>query len=120
MPEEVAGVMNQRATSLAPQNTGVSSFDAHVDRVIGSSSQEGWEYQEKRDAIKRSVLQANPGARREDLSAVGEGDWEIMPKPLTEKVKRARTINALAMQSGRYLVDGKPSKRSRNPSGGGE
>ncbi len=103
MPEGVAGVFVQKAKGgPVPQNTGISSYDVHVDRVIGVSAEDGWGFQEKRDAVKREVLHQNPGAILRDLSHNTDGTWEVMPSKVKQRTYRGRLINEQAMESGQY------------------
>lgn len=106
MPEEVAGVFKQAVQGgPVPQNTGVASFDAHVDRVIGTSAEDGWAFQESRDSVKRRVLQQHPNAKSSDLSSTPDGEWEIMPERVKQRTYRARLINHQALSGGHYVKD---------------
>lgn len=105
VPETVAGVFNQTPDGPVPQNTGVSSFDLHVDRIIGASAEKGWAFQDGRDKEKREVLREHPEADTSDLSEAPDGEWEVMPPEVKQRTLRARLINSKAMESGRYRSD---------------
>ena len=102
MPTEVAGVFRQQTTSMNPQNTGVSSFDHHVDRVVGKSADEGRAFQDHRASVKRAVLRSNPGATRQDLTELPDGTWDVMAPEVKTQQAAGRIINNAAMRLGRY------------------
>jgi len=103
MPTSVEGVFHQEAKGIGPQNTGVSSFDSHVDRVIGVSSNDGWKHQAQRAALKEQVLRGNPGVSAADLTELPDGSWEVMDPGSKQYQERGRVINKLAMDSGKYI-----------------
>jgi hypothetical protein len=98
MPETASGVFKQMAKGPGPQNTGVSSFDAHVDRVIGQSAAQGWAKHEERQADKQEVVEAT-GANPHALARNPDGSW----RPLTDEERgvqvRAQKINSLAIST---------------------
>lgn len=97
MPSTVSGVFVKDVTGPGPQNTGLSAYDAHVDRVIGKSAAQGWAVQEKRVADKREVLRDNPGATGHDLSQNPDGSWKVLTPEERGFQDRALTINSKAM-----------------------
>lgn len=97
MPEDLNGVFNQTVNGPGPQNTGLSSLDAHIDRVIGDSARQGWETVDKRIAAKRKVLRET-GAKSETLSRNPDGSYRVR-KPEEQAVhERAVSINQLALE----------------------
>ena len=103
IPEDVAGVFVQKVQKgPQPQNTGLASFDGHVDRVIGSSAEDGWAFQEGRDKVKREVLRQNPGTKNSDLSKNVDGTWDVMPAKVKQRTYRSRLINEAALASGKH------------------
>ncbi len=99
MPTDVSGSFNQTAKGPGPQNTGVASFDAHIDRVIGQHAKQGWEAEDKRREEKRRVLRQSPGAKSEDLSMNPDGTYRVRPKQEKELHERAVTINDMAQRA---------------------
>ena len=98
MPKDVGGVFEVKSNGPAPQNTGISSFDAKVDRVIGQHAKQGWEAEDKRRAAKRKVLTTS-GAKTEDLSMNPDGSYRVR-KPDEKAVhERAVAINNLATKT---------------------
>ena len=99
MPETVSGIFVKDVNGPGPQNTGIASLDAHVDRVIGKSAAQGWEAHELRKADKQQALHSSPGADPYSLTQRPDGSW----RPLTTEERgtqvRAQTINSLAVSS---------------------
>lgn len=81
-----------------PQNTGVSSLDNDVDRVVGKDAEERWKVYDQRDALKRSILRSNPGKHSNDLSMLPDGRYRVMD-PGEKKTKRNyRAFHNLAVK----------------------
>lgn len=99
MPSQVSGVFHQTATGPGPQNTGVSEFDAHVDRVIGDHAQQGWKVAEQRVGVKRKVLARHPGAKGLDLSRQLDGSYQILSPEARGVMERSLEITHLAMEA---------------------
>jgi len=99
IPEDVAGVFNQSVTGPIPQNTGLTSFDGHTDRVIGVSAKQGWDEHEKRVRLKKRVLADNPGASPEALSRNPDGSYRLLAPEERGVHDRANAINSLAMKT---------------------
>jgi hypothetical protein len=94
MPDTISGVFNQAVKGAGPQNTGIHDLDTHIDRVIGRSSEQGWETIEKRNVEKQRILRGNPGKTKEDLAKSADGSYRIMQShemPIKDRV------NSLAM-----------------------
>jgi len=70
-----------------PQNTGVSSYDYNVDRIVGAEAKERWQAVEKREALKRGVVHDTPGATKQDLSVLPDGNYRVM-KPEEKRTTR--------------------------------
>ena len=99
MPETVSGVFVKDVTGPVPQNTGIHSLDAHIDRVIGQSAKQGWEAHETRLKDKAEVLRDNPDVSPHALTQAPDGSWRpLHPEERAVQV-RAQTINSLAMSS---------------------
>lgn len=99
MPKTVNGVFVQEVTGPVPQNTGLSAYDAHVDRVIGKSSKQGWEVQEQRQKDKAEVVRANPGVSPHGLSQNPDGSWRPLTKEERGVQQRVQIINGKALNS---------------------
>jgi len=98
LPETVTGTFDQDVQGgPVPQNTGVSQFDAHVDRVIGASAKKGWEVADQRVQLKRQVLGLYPDASGHDLSRNPDGSYRVMTEEERGVHERAMTINNTAM-----------------------
>jgi putative FmdB family regulatory protein len=100
LPEDVNGVFHQEISNgPVPQNTGISQLDAHIDRVIGQSAQQGWEVHNQRLSDKRQILRENPNVTGFDLSKNPDGSYKVL-KPEERAIhERANTINSLALSS---------------------
>jgi len=83
--------------TIRPQNTGVSSYDANVDRVIGDHAKGSYEQISKRHERKREVIRDNPGTSGHDLSRTDTGDYRILNKDERLAAETARNLNAEAM-----------------------
>ena len=97
MPATVKGVFVKDVTGPTPQNTGIHSLDAHIDRVIGKSATQGWVVQEGRVEIKREFLRQNPEATGHDLSQNPDGTWRVLSSKERGFQDRALTINSQAI-----------------------
>lgn len=99
MPSELNGVFNQTVDGPKPQNTGIHSLDAHIDRVIGQHAKQGWEAEDARRREKRRVLNHTPGAKTADLSLQPDGSYRVR-KPEEKAVHdRAVTIHLKAQEA---------------------
>lgn len=98
VPDSVGVVMGYEATTIQPQNTGVLSFDADIDRVIGSSAKLGWQAQSTREGEKDEVLRVNPDAEREDITANLDKSWGVLPKDYRVIRKNAERLNNAAIK----------------------
>ena len=98
MPEGMEGTFNQEVAGLGPQNTGVDQLDAHIDRVIGKSSQDGWKVVEDRVTEKRRVIQ-DAGVDGHALSRNPDGTYRPLTKEEQGVHERANAINTLAMDT---------------------
>lgn len=98
VPDGVGVVMGYEATSIQPQNTGVLSFDADIDRVIGSSSKLGWQAQSTREGEKEEVLRLNPDASKVDITANLDRSWGVLPKNYRVIRQNAARLNNAAIK----------------------
>ena len=108
VPEDVSGSFNQPVTGPGPQNTGLASLDANIDRVIGQSAQKGWAVADKRVKDKRRVLAETPGATGADLSRNPDGTYRVLAPEEKGVHDRANAINRTAMQKLQDLKSKKP------------
>lgn len=97
MPDKVSFSFKQKAGGIVPQNTGVSSFDAHTDRVIGSHSEESWQVIEERHREKKRILQANPGVSGKDISRTDDGEYRIMQPQERQASDTAKELHNTAL-----------------------
>ncbi len=109
MPEGVNGIFVKDVDGPGPQNSGIASLDAHVDRVIGKSAAQGWEAHELRKADKQQALQSNPDADPYSLTQRPDGSWRPLSKKERATQVRAQTINSMAVSS----LAGRRRPRSR-------
>ncbi len=96
LPASVAGHFRKDVTGAGPQNTGIADLDAHIDRVIGKSAEQGWAVQEQRADEKRQVM-ASTGVSGGHLSRTVDGEY--LPIGDAEKAahERALAIHTAAM-----------------------
>lgn len=94
MPTRVGAVFVRNVTGPVPQNTGLSAYDAKVDRVIGQSAKQGWDAHEERQGTKAEVLRQNPEADPHALSENPDGSYRVLQESEREVQVRAHTINA--------------------------
>ena len=83
---------------LGPQNTGVSAYDANVDRVIGDHAQTSWKSIDKRLSHKRKILNNNPSVSGFDLSRQKDGDYRVMSSKERKAAETARNLHQRAMK----------------------
>jgi hypothetical protein len=87
-----------RPGAPAPTNTGASTVDHDVDVIIGRDSELRLAEMHKRQDHKRSVMRANHLETGERLSRLDDGDYFVMTQEEQVAAKRARVLNADAMQ----------------------
>lgn len=90
---------NHETAGLGPQNTGVSSVDYDVDRVIGKDAQKRWAAYAKRDRRKQQVLAGNPTKTKRDLAVQeveGEIDYRVMSEDEVRSSRNTRAFHNLA------------------------
>jgi putative FmdB family regulatory protein len=80
-------------TIPTPTNTGMTSLDMEVDRVIAQDSAEKWKLINRRQRAKHEVLRENPDAVGTDLVRNAEGTYELMDSSYRElqKVRREKS-----------------------------
>ena len=84
--------------SVGPQNTGVSSYDSNVDRVIGDHSENSWQHIQKRHSRKRDVLRSNPNKTGFDLGRTMDNDYRVLKSEEREASETARGVHSKAIQ----------------------
>ena len=99
MPTDVNGVFNQEVSGPVPQNTGVDSFDAHIDRVIGQSAEQGRKAHVARVDTKKELLRDNPGATGKDITKTSDGGFHLMSLEERNARDAALSINNQAMNA---------------------
>ena len=87
-PSTVAGHFTKEVSGPGPQNSGIQGLDAHIDRVIGQSSKQGWDVTERRVRDKQAVM-AETGASGADLSKNPDGSYRVLSPE--EKAAHARS-----------------------------
>lgn len=95
LPATVSSVVEGAVKGPGPQNTGYASLDAHIDRVIGKSAQQGWSFQERRTKEKEEVIR-EAGVRRE-LYREPDGTWRLMTSEEQAASHTVRRINSQAV-----------------------
>jgi len=98
MPENVMSVFNQDVSGPIPQNTGVASLDAHIDRVIGKSAEQGRKAHVVRVDAKKQILRENPEATGYDITKTPEGEFTLMSKEERNARETALSVNNQAMK----------------------
>jgi hypothetical protein len=81
----------------APQNTGASSVDHDVDKIIGRSAAANLREFQKRQDYKRGVITAN-NTTGDNLSRIDGGEYFVMSETERVAAKIARLKNQEAMQ----------------------
>jgi hypothetical protein len=76
----------------------VSDFDANVDRVIGKSSEQGWDHQNNRYRRKLDVLSRNPGKDGQDIAINPDGSYRVLAEEEKAASSKAHGINNEAMR----------------------
>lgn len=99
MPTDVNGVFNQEVSGPIPQNTGVDSLDAHIDRVIGQSAEQGRKAHVARVDTKKELLRDNPGATGKDITKTPDGEFRVMSAEERRARDTALSINNQAMNA---------------------
>ncbi len=79
-----------------PQNTGVSSIDHDVDRVVGRDAELRLAEMQKRQDYKREVMDRN-NTVGDYLSRTPDGDYVVMSDTERVAAKKARLKNQEAM-----------------------
>jgi putative FmdB family regulatory protein len=99
IPESVSSVFNVDVQSIAPQNTGISELDLHIDRVIGAHAQKGWENIKRRVADKRALLNNTPDSDPYAIVRNRDGSYRLMPTEEKEKHTQAQNVNKKVMKT---------------------
>jgi hypothetical protein len=98
MPTDLNGTFNLQVDGPGPQNTGVAQLDAHIDRVIGQSANQGWSMIDKRVRDKKEVLAHHPEATGYDLSRNVDGSYRVL-KPEERRIHdRANALHREALK----------------------
>lgn len=98
VPETMTSTYNPKGDgTIRPQNTGVNSYDANVDRVIGDHAKGSYEQISKRHARKREIIRDNPGISGHDLSRTDDNDYRILNTSERQAAETARNLHNSAM-----------------------
>jgi len=98
VPDSVQTTFNPKGDgTIQPQNTGVSSYDANVDRVIGEHARGSWDAIAQRHTRKREVLRNNPGKTGWDLGRTLDGDYQPMKTEERGAAEMARGLHGKAL-----------------------
>lgn len=100
VPSTVGGHFNHEVEGPGPQNTGIQDLDAHIDRVIGQHSKQGWQVADKRHADKVQLLK-DTGADGNDLSRNPDGSYRVMKPEEVVKHKLAKQERAIKPEDSR-------------------
>lgn len=96
MPESCS--FSFKVTPDQPPNSGVSSMDKQIDRIIGADAEQRWKVVDDRDVAKREVLRTHPDKTKSDIAINDDGSYRIL-KPEEKKAGRtARNLHETAMQ----------------------
>ena len=80
-----------------PPNSGVSSMDKKIDRIIGADAERGWMVVDSRDVQKREILRAHPDKTKSDISINDDGSYRILKPEEKEAGRKARKLHETAM-----------------------
>jgi putative FmdB family regulatory protein len=105
-PSTVSGHFSKTVDGPGPQNTGITGLDAHIDRVIGQSSKQGWDVAEGRKREKEEVM-ADTGATGHDLSKNLDGSYRVLKPEEKAAHKRSQAIHEKAGDWRRNQADGR-------------
>jgi len=98
VPETMTSTYNPTGDgSIRPQNTGVNSYDANVDRVIGDHAKTSYTHISKRHERKREIIRDNPGISGHDLSRTDDNDYRILNSDERQASETARNLHNSAM-----------------------
>ena len=97
MPEGVNFTINQSVTGPVPQNSGFSSIDANVDRVIGKDAEEKWKVVDDRNVGKREAIHRAEAQEGTKISRNPDGSYRVMDEVETEVSERVQLFNNVAM-----------------------
>lgn len=103
------GVSHVKPSEPKPGNSGLSGIDDIADRAIGAAAAAGWRVAQKRRDGKIATLEANPGAKPEDLRNRTD-HYEVIPteegsfrQRADQMVDPARTALTKAAQQERKI-----------------
>lgn len=99
MPATASSVVQTAVTGPSPQNTGFASLDAHIDRVIGQSSEMGWQHHENRQTDKDQAALSEgvaPG-QRDVMYQEADGSWRVMSEGERAASRKVADLNKKAM-----------------------
>lgn len=119
-PESLGYTFSHEHTNegVAPQNTGVSALDYDADRIVGEDARRRWDGYEKKEERRRELLRQYPGATKEDLAVLPNGDYRVMDPVQKKTTRNARAFHNLAAglekHRERYKLLGQASKASEN------
>lgn len=97
LPEDVSGIYQQDVTGPVPQNTGLADLDAHIDRVIGKSAEQGWEVHRKRQEEKKRLLEKEK-TTPDHLSRNPDGTYRILSDEEAGVHSRANALHSKVME----------------------
>lgn len=91
LPRNIQVSFKASGNEIHPENTGVADLDYVADRAIGENAAKGYQEVEKREEYKRKLLRDSPGATKQDLIKLPDGDYMVIPHTtalgLREKVQ---------------------------------
>lgn len=99
VPSSVSVGFSAQVKGSGPQDTGISSIDHDVDRVIGASAQQSWKGIVARVEEKRRVIANNPGSTGYDLSKQMDGTYRVMAPEERRAAELGRKVHAQAIEA---------------------
>ena len=92
-----------KANSALPQNTGVQSFDANYDRVIGSDAEQKWKLIQKRQEEKVALLRDNPNKSGKHIRRNIDNHYEIVSENERQAFEFGNAVGKVATQKGKKV-----------------
>lgn len=96
-----------------PQNTGFSSVDHEVDRIIGRDAELRLREMQKRQDLKRSVIHKN-ATDGFHLSRQSDGDYRVMTDEEKVAAEKGRNLHLQASEKINAYLKRRKAKESAN------
>jgi hypothetical protein len=98
LPSTCSFTFQQPSTGGLPPNSGVTSVDQEIDRIIGQDAQEKWAVIDQREAHKREILRESPKHSNADLSMNPDGSFRVMDSQEKQSKNSMRVLFETAVE----------------------